>query len=518
MSYLPPVRRPLKIYAYDPMLGRKPGPRGSRVEVLDYDGIADCFYEPVNLDDPALLMQGGLEPTEFDPRFHQQMVYAVTMKVIENFEIALGRRFQFRGRKPLKVFPHAFRGANAFYDPRRHALLFGYFPADAQRPGSNAPGQTVYSCLSHDIIAHEMTHAITHRLRRHFFNPSNVDVLAFHEGFADIIAIFQHFSFPAILREEIQRSQGDLKANTSLVKLAEQFGHATGRDSALRSAIDEPDPERMRMVYEPHERGSILVAAVFDAFFHTYQERIQDLIRIATGGSGRLPQGDLHPDLVNRIAREATGTAGATLRMCIRAFDYLPPVDITFGDYLRAMVTAEYELNPVDETGLRRQMIEAFRVRGIYPSSVASLSDESLRWERFGEATPDSRRLLEDTLGEVNARLVQDAAEPSRNSAQDIPFTPLPPDDEDVEGNSRSQHFTAIHRWAQANRDLLHLGEGSVSVEGVHSSFRVSQDGQLLMETVMQFAQRGQTDRDLGGVPLLGGSTVVVRRTARFST
>ena len=100
--------------------------------MLDYDGVADCFYEPVDLDDTAVLMQAGLDPTEFDPRFHQQMVYAVAMKVIENFEIALGRRFQFRGRKRLKIFPHAFRGANAFYDPRRHALLFGYFPADSR--------------------------------------------------------------------------------------------------------------------------------------------------------------------------------------------------------------------------------------------------------------------------------------------------------------------------------------------------------------------------------------------------
>jgi hypothetical protein len=129
-SYLAPVHRPLKIFAYDPMLGRlplhritldvlneplKPGPRGSRVIVIDYDGVADCFYQPVDLDDTAVLMHNGLEPTESDPRFHQQMVYAVAMKVIENFEVALGRRFRFRGNRPLKIFPHAFHGANAFY-------------------------------------------------------------------------------------------------------------------------------------------------------------------------------------------------------------------------------------------------------------------------------------------------------------------------------------------------------------------------------------------------------------------
>ncbi len=29
------------------------------------------------------------------------------------------------------------------------------------------------------------------------------------------------------------------------------------------------------------------------------------------------------------------------LNTCIRALDYCPPVDITFGDYLRAIITAE---------------------------------------------------------------------------------------------------------------------------------------------------------------------------------
>ena len=95
------VRRPLKIFATDPLLGRtfgnraridianenlQPGPVGPRVEVIDYDGARDCFYEAVDLNNPAVLMQGGLDPSESDPRFHQQMVYAVAMKTIENFD------------------------------------------------------------------------------------------------------------------------------------------------------------------------------------------------------------------------------------------------------------------------------------------------------------------------------------------------------------------------------------------------------------------------------------------------
>jgi hypothetical protein len=400
-----PARRPLKIFATDPMLGRtagnritidvtneslQPGPQGDRVEVIDYDGGHNRFYPPVNLDVPAILMQGGLDPTESDPRFHQQMVYAVAKRTLENFDRALGRVVDFRKRsyERLRLLPHAFYGANAFYDRDLHAILFGYFRADRSDPGPNLPGQNVFTCLSHDIIAHEMTHAIVDRLKRYFLEPSNEDVLAFHEGFADIVALFQHFSFQEILKQQILKTRTDIRSNTLLVQLARQFGYATGAGRELRSALDNRDAKLYRAVTEPHARGSILVAAVFDAYFATYQRRIRDLIRIATGGSGNLPEGDLHPDLVNRIANEAAATAQQILTMCIRAFDYLPPVDITFGDYLRALVTADYELVPNDELGERGAMIEAFRMRGIYPENVASLAEESLLWENADPGLP----------------------------------------------------------------------------------------------------------------------------------
>ena len=45
----------------------------------------------------------GLDPLESDPRFHQQMVYAVAMKVLENFEEALGRTLTFKERRPLRL-------------------------------------------------------------------------------------------------------------------------------------------------------------------------------------------------------------------------------------------------------------------------------------------------------------------------------------------------------------------------------------------------------------------------------
>ena len=208
-----PTTRPLRIFPTDPIRGYaaartttidvayeplQPGPIGQRLEVIDYDANTEQFYDPVNLDDPALLIQSGLAPSESDPRFHQQMVYAVASRTLANFDRALGRRVSMRKgshRHRLRLFPHAFEGENAFYDRDLHAVLFGYFAADMANPGSNIPNQTIFTCLSHDIVVHEMTHAIVDRLRRYFLEPSNVDVLAFHEGFSDIIALLQHFSY-----------------------------------------------------------------------------------------------------------------------------------------------------------------------------------------------------------------------------------------------------------------------------------------------------------------------------------
>jgi len=67
--------------------------------------------------------------------------------------------------------------------------------------------------------------------------------------------------------------------------------------------------------------------------------------------------------------------------MCIRAIDYCPPVDVTYGDYLRAMITADFDLVPEDDRNYRVAIIEAFRAWGIYPEDVRTLSVESLRWK-----------------------------------------------------------------------------------------------------------------------------------------
>ena len=391
-----------------------PYPVGDYVEIVDYDPATGRFYEPVNLDDAHLLAQDGHPPSVSNPQFHQQMVYAVIMTTIKNFERALGRKIQwgenFPIRNPddprkvlqlrfvrrLRVYPHALRQANAFYDPNKKALLFGYFQANPANAQLQLPGGTVFTCLSHDIIAHETTHAILDGLHRRYINATHPDTRAFHEAFADIVALLQHFTFPELLKHQIAQTRGDLKEQNLLWQLAMQFGKATGSFGSLRDAIGsyddndkwvqhDPDPKDYETIMSPHKRGGILVATVFDVFVRMYEKRIQKLMRIASGGTGLLPDGALHPDLIDELSKKASSTASYILQICVRALDYCPPFDITFGDYLRAAITADIDMVADDSSGYRIAFIEAFQRRGISAAGIKSMSVEELMHEQYPE-------------------------------------------------------------------------------------------------------------------------------------
>jgi hypothetical protein len=240
----PPTYRRIRIYAFDPSLATRletfemnqlmvqipwedlnEGPIGEYVEVIDYDPASGVFYEPVNLEDPNIIATNGLSPSESNPQFHQQMVYAVAMTTIRQFERALGRVAFWADRREwieangdfvnqfvprLRIYPHALRDKNAYYSPKKKAVLFGYFPVTSDDK-YNTPGTLIFTCLSHDIIAHEVTHALLDGVHPRFNDPTNVDVYAFHEAFADIIALFQHFSYPQILENQIKKTRGNLE-------------------------------------------------------------------------------------------------------------------------------------------------------------------------------------------------------------------------------------------------------------------------------------------------------------------
>jgi len=539
----PPPYRRLRAFAFDPSLSLQletasinhtvldtpwepnlePGPCGEYLEVVDYDPASGCWYDPVDLNALEIVAQDGLAPSEGNPQFHQQMVYAVAMNTIRHFEHALGRpifwAWNYDETKPtgerdiyvrrLRIYPHALRAANAYYSPNKKALLFGYFPG---------PTGMVFSCLSHDIVAHETTHALLDGMNRRFIEDNNPDTLAYHEAFADLIALFQHFTFPEVMRHQIARTRGDLGTQSLLGELARQFGEATGRYGALRNAIGdwgpdkvwrpiEPDPRKLQDTPEPHGRGAILVAAVFGAFLAAYRARVTDLVRLATAGTGVLPLGAIHPDLVDRLAQEASSTARDYLNICIRALDYLPPVDVTFGDYLRALVTADFDMVPNDKHGYRVALIESFRRWGIVPTGLRALSEEQLRWpfarlrefDGWAALTAVAREIRDDIsrtlyirsraeLFEVLRGVREKTHEYIQSTMSDASDAPHKPEFMRITGLNISEHNAPAGITFSESMPAMPAFE----VHAVRPALRVSPDGVILKQLIMIITQRRQ--------------------------
>jgi hypothetical protein len=426
----PPTFRPLQVYAFGPSLGRTPmnvrtlqvryeplapGPVGERIAVVDYDSSRDCFYDPVDLDDPLIAMNGGLDPSESDPRFHQQMVYAIVSDALRRIEVALGRTVRRRTlteaeRLRIVIYPHAGVFANCYTQANR--MVFGYFQADKGAIGRTLPGQTVFTCLSTDAILHQVGHMIQMAMRPDLtrggsFGP--LDTSSVLEALSDLTSLLFHFGYRETVLDTIQRTAGvifrsqldldmdparegprisaELASNNPLLAMSQDFGEALGQAAGIRSALVAPDPLALQSATGPHGRGAIVVAAVFDALFSVYQRRTLDLFRIFRAGGGRLQGNDVPEPLASRLCAEVERIASRVFNMCWRAVDYCPVGEIELGDFLRACITADFEYSRDDPWGLRDAIMQAFRCRGIKSSSAMFFTEDALRWKPVDRST-----------------------------------------------------------------------------------------------------------------------------------
>jgi hypothetical protein len=446
-----------------------PGPRGYRIQVIDYDTSSGVLYQPI--DYPTLQRGSYVDPFARDaakkendwiltePRFHQQNVYAIVMKTLARFEFALGRRVSwgFRGHQ-IHIAPHAFADANAFYSKEDQALVFGYF--------KGMSGQIVFTCLSHDVVAHETTHAILDGLRNRYTDPSSPEQAGFHEGFADVVALLSVFSLKAIVGTLLQPDFGngntpleadliDLDSLTPerlqdsvLLGLADQMGAEMlgvrgDRAAALRRSVKlrnfEPgEVDKIEEFKEPHRRGEILVAAMLNAFLYVWRARIQ---RLQRGKQSR----KLDLELVVEQGAEA---ADHLLTMAIRALDYAPPTDLQFSDYLSALITADKELVPDDSKYHYREiLLSSFAKYGVEPASTNS-DDGS--WEGCGAQLTYDRSHFESMMRD--------------------------PDE--------------VFRFVWENREALKLHDQAYTkVISVRPCLRIGPDGFALRETVAEYIQ-----------------------------
>lgn len=392
----------------------EPGPIGHRVHVVDYDSSTTTMYPPAPLQSQAMAKKVSRRSILTTPEFHAQNVYGLVMSTVARFERALGRRspWSFSAHQ-IKVVPHAFAVANAFYSPDAEALSFGYY---------ERAGETVFTCLSHDVVVHETTHALLDGMRHKFTQPSSPDQAAFHEAFADVVALLSIFSMPEVVAIVVdQAAQNAAPRSASPPAESGRVPMATfDSDNLVRSAIfgvaeqlDDLNPDFQRVgalrrsvtllpepgildqpqFAEPHRRGEVVVAAIMQTFLKVWQQRLKPF-RIGNAE---------HIDRARAI-EEGAAVADQLLTMCIRGLDYTPPVHIDFRDFLSAMLTADREVR-FDDTrfALRSTLRDTFRSFGIEPTSKGDRDgcwshpkDGMLRHEgvRFSNAQSDPTEMF----------------------------------------------------------------------------------------------------------------------------
>lgn len=438
------------------------GPCGYRVNVIDYDSSTDTLYQPAELEplpngqikDPFALGEGRKRPGGYDhrllndPRFHAQNVYAIVMRTLAQFEFALGRRVPWGSEgHQIHVAPHAFADANAFYSRDDRGIFFGYFQGSSGKP--------VYTCLSHDVVAHETTHAILDGLRRRYLEPSTPDQAAFHEGFADIVALLSVFSLPDVVGALLDLKNGskskligpsyltrEALAKSVLLGLAEEMGSevSTVRGQALRRSVNLPpgqDYMSMPEYQEEHARGELLVAAMMNTFLDVWLQRLERIGPVAGGKRDR-----------SIVVEEGARAAGHLLTMAIRAIDYCPPTDIWFSDYLSALLTVDREVVPDQgKYDYRKALLRNFNGYGIKQASGTS-GDGT--WRLFDQRLIYGRNHFDSML------------------------------------RDREEVF----RFLWENRRVLKVREDTyLEVQSVRPCIRIGPDGFVLHETVAEYIQ-----------------------------
>ncbi|MBA3618030.1 MAG: hypothetical protein H0W56_00230 [Acidothermales bacterium] len=401
---------PLVMAAGGPVLAQVPvpagrlqrGPRSHRFHVADVAVGTNVPGRPVSLHsrDPWVYRDRwaeGSRPTDpdalvADRGFRAQNVFAVASYTLALFEQHLGRPVPWRSTYPqLFLVPQARLEANAFYSREHNAVLFGWLPSVGDQP-------PLYTALSYDVIAHEVSHAILDGLRPRYTEPGLPDQLAFHEALADLVAMLSVFTLrgvaqhlldpdrtgrvsfssdaealrivdPEQRRSALLEGRAQMLKESPLARLAEQIGgrrataHSaegtiTGRYPALRRSVELPagtawqqDPAFNR----PHRRAEVLVAAFMQTLVSMWAGRLEPLSVEVDGLDA------------SRVAEEGVKSARHLLAMLLRALDYLPPVELEFADVIDTVITADRRLAPDDEHGYRDALEGAFARFGITP-------------------------------------------------------------------------------------------------------------------------------------------------------
>lgn len=387
--------------------GLSNGPTSSRIAVVDYNGDTQTLRDPIRWDEKngwfilpedagqsvgQPLPDGAEIPADYkkdtqkslekfedfitavvrNPYFHQLNVWAVVQRVLAFYEDAhsLGRSIPwgFDGNR-LLIVPHAGYGENAYYDKHSKSLQFYYYGDEAE------PG---YTCLSHDIIAHETGHAILDGIRPMYYQLSTLQTGAFHEFIADLTAVLMSLFNNDIRRFVGETTEGKLDQDNILGRLAEEFGRKVEDRAYLRTAFNERKmtDDAVKKSFSPHLVSEVMTGAVYEIL----SKIAENHIKRGKAFEAAVEAGEVVPSyyqLINptTVPKAFWWAAGRLRQVALQPLDLCPPCDIQFIDYARAVIRNAVITNPEDEHGYLPLMLDVFHSRGLCDCEYKSGED-----------------------------------------------------------------------------------------------------------------------------------------------
>jgi hypothetical protein len=350
------------------------GPVTRRVAVLDFEDRTGELSPPVKFLPPAGRQTrgryavpekpAGLEAV-LKPEFIRVCALAAVLRTMKMFEHpdTLGRRLTWAFAAPqLLVLPRAGRWENAFYERESQSLQFFF-------PRADQPEELVYTSLSNDIVAHETGHAILDGIAPDLYHAVTPQSLALHEAVADLVSVVMAFRSRTLSKAVLDKTRGTIEHSRAFSGIAEQFQYALrpfGEKHYLRDLFNDktldprlPPGDRRRVARDrPHELSEVLSGALYVLVMRMHADRVNQY------GGGK-------PATRFSASGKALAVAADHFkRMIFRALDYLPPGEVSFADYGRAILAADQALYP-DRSTERDWLVQEFVQRHIVPDARA---------------------------------------------------------------------------------------------------------------------------------------------------
>jgi hypothetical protein len=357
------------------------GPVSPRIAVLDFDpaggGLAPVARIAAEAGDGGALEYALARPDALDdPAVMQVVTFGGVYKTLQMFEEAdtLGRRVRWAFDGPqLLVVPRAGDWPNAFYERDSRSLQFFFFTP----PGAPGP---VFTCHSQDIIAHETAHAVVDGVAPDLYHAQSPESLAIHEAMADLATLIMAFRSRKLAARILEQTGGSIEHPSAFTAIAEQFGQALARNRhALRDLHNRKtmaDVDRS----DPHALSEVLSGALYAVMVGIYED-----VRRAPVSAEAPEAPDTHAAVKAEFQQAAypaepepgpappgTIPAGRALfiaserfkRTVFRGLDYLPPGEVSFADFARAMLASDEASHP-DSGAQRTWLMDEFVRRGI---------------------------------------------------------------------------------------------------------------------------------------------------------